>query len=102
MKRHLLVSVSVCLAALAGTALAQDRPAANLVISNARILDGRGGEIKSGSVVVRDGKIVSVAPGNASAPGARMIDAKGMTVMPGFIEAHRHLIQGDGAQWMKE
>jgi imidazolonepropionase-like amidohydrolase len=33
-------------------------------------------------------------------PGARVIDAKGMTVMPGFIDSHRHPI-GGGAEWLK-
>src|SRR5688572_12759367 len=74
--------------------------AQNLVISDARILDGKGGAIERGSVVVRDGKIVSVAGGTAAAQGARVIDVKGMTVMPGFIDSHRHPI-GQGADWLK-
>jgi imidazolonepropionase-like amidohydrolase len=74
--------------------------AQNLVLTNARILDGKGGVIDSGSVVVRDGKIVSVAAGKATAAGARVIDVNGMTVMPGFIDSHRHPILG-GADWLK-
>src|SRR5688572_27859560 len=69
--------------------------AQNLVITNARILDGKGGAIARGSVVVRDGKIVFVAAGTATAAGARVIDVKGMTVMPGFIDSHRHPIGKD-------
>ena len=76
--------------------------AQSLVITNARIIDGNGGMIERGSVVVRDGKIVSVAAGAASVPGARVIDAQGRTAMPGFIDSHRHAIQGDPAQWLKE
>lgn len=74
--------------------------AQNLVLTNARILDGKGGAIERGSVVVRDGKIVSVAAGAATAQGARVIDVKGMTVMPGFIDSHRHAV-GQGADWLK-
>src|SRR5687767_2432704 len=92
MKRLL---VFVCLTFWATGAAAQ-----NLVITNARILDGKGGAIERGSVVVRDGKIVSVAAGTATAQGARVIDVKGMTVMPGFIDSHRHPI-GQGADWLK-
>jgi imidazolonepropionase-like amidohydrolase len=90
-------SLLVCLGVMfwATTATAQ-----NLVITNARILDGKGGAIERGSVVVRDGKIVSVAAGTATAQGARVIDVKGMTVMPGFIDSHRHPI-GQGADWLK-
>ena len=34
--------------------------------------------------------------------GARVIDARGMTVMPGFIDAHRHPIPGDTAAWIEK
>jgi predicted amidohydrolase YtcJ len=55
-----------------------------------------------GAVVVRDGKIVSAGPAApAGAPGHR-IDAQGMTVMPGFIDAHRHIINGNDQQWFKD
>ncbi len=76
--------------------------AQNIVINNARIIDGNGGVIDRGSVVVRDGKIASVSSSPATASGAAAIDAKGMTVMPGFIDSHRHIMQGDAAQWLKE
>jgi imidazolonepropionase-like amidohydrolase len=79
---------------------ARDAGAQSLVLTNARILDGKGGAIERGSVVVRDGTIVSVAAGTATVAGARVIDVKGMTVMPGFIDAHRHPI-GGGADWLK-
>jgi imidazolonepropionase-like amidohydrolase len=75
--------------------------AQNLVVSNARILDGKGGVIDRGSVVVRDGKIVSVSPDAATkADGAQTIDAQGRTLMPGFIDGHRHIAQGDPAEWL--
>jgi imidazolonepropionase-like amidohydrolase len=77
--------------------------AQNLVISNARILDGTGQVIQRGAVVVRDGKIASVAAGNpAAVPGARVINARGMTVMPGFIDAHRHPIPANAKEWLEK
>jgi imidazolonepropionase-like amidohydrolase len=81
---------------------APDLAAQDLAITNARIIAGNGAVINSGSVVVRAGKIVSVAQGPAKAQGARVIDAKGMTVMPGFIDAHRHIINGNAEKWLKE
>jgi imidazolonepropionase-like amidohydrolase len=75
-------------------------PAEGLVITNARILDGSGGVIAQGSVVARDGRIVSVSAGTVDVPGALVIDAQGKTVMPGLIEAHRHVIGGDGDEWL--
>ncbi|MCZ0952124.1 MAG: amidohydrolase family protein [Rhodospirillaceae bacterium] len=74
----------------------------NLVIANARIIDGNGGVMDSGSVVVQDGRIASVSAAPADAGGAQVIDADGLTVMPGFIDAHRHVISGDPDKWLAE
>ena len=80
-------------------AVAPGAGAQDLAIVNARILDGKGGVIERGTVVVRGGKIVSV--GTAAAPsGGQRIDAQGRTVMPGFIDAHRHIAQGEPAEWL--
>ena len=93
----------ICLTILASVGWARSLAAQDLVVTNARILDGKGGVIERGSVVVRAGKVASVSPGPAAAiPGARSIDAQGKTVMPGFIDAHRHLVQGDPAQWLEQ
>ena len=81
---------------------AEDLRAQNLVIANARILTGTGAVIEQGSIVVRDGRIVSVAAGSAAAQGAQVIDARGMTALPGFIDAHRHIINGESGRWFKE
>jgi len=67
--------------------------AQDVAITNARIVVGNGTVINSGTVIVRAGKIVSVSAG-AAAPGLKTIDAKGMTAMPGFIDAHRHINTG--------
>jgi imidazolonepropionase-like amidohydrolase len=75
--------------------------AQDLVIVNARILDGKGGVIDRGSVVVRGGKIESVGAGPAAAAaGAPRIDAQGRTLMPGFIDAHRHIASGEPNEWL--
>ena len=77
--------------------------AQNLVISNAHIIDGTGQVIDRGSVVVKDGRIASVAAGEApkGAAGTK-IDAHGMTVMASFIDAHRHLFVGNPDAWLKD
>jgi len=66
--------------------------AQDLLITNARIIDGTGQTIQRGSVVVRDGRIVSVSEGTSANQGAVQIDAQGMTVMPGMIDTHIHLL----------
>ena len=73
-------------------------PAGSLVaIVGATLIDGRGGQpISDSVVVVRDGRIAAV--GNRSSvkipQGAEIIDAKGLTLLPGLIDAHFH-IDGD-------
>ena len=64
-----------------------------VVIRAAQIIDGRGGDpIKNGAVVVTDDKIVAVGANIAVPAGARVIDLGDATLMPGFIDAHTHII----------
>jgi imidazolonepropionase-like amidohydrolase len=76
--------------------------AQNLTITNARILDGTGRVIERGSVVVRDGKIASVSATAPAAGGGVTINANGRTVMPGLIDAHRHIVTGNAADWLAQ
>ncbi|HTK36990.1 MAG TPA: hypothetical protein VL325_00735, partial [Pyrinomonadaceae bacterium] len=58
-----------------------------IAITNARIVTVSGDTIEKGTVVVRDGLIESVGA-NAKIPAdAQTIDATGLTVYPGFIDA---------------
>jgi cytosine/adenosine deaminase-related metal-dependent hydrolase len=47
------------------------------------------GDLRVGEVHVRDGAIVAVGVA-ANAPGAEVIDGKGMICMPGFVDTHWH------------
>ena len=60
----------------------------DLLVSNARVIDGSGGPSFFGDVGVKDGKIVQV--GKLSGPADREIDADGLVVSPGFIDNHCH------------
>ncbi len=60
----------------------------DLLIQNARVIDGSGGPSFNGDVAVKDGKIVEVGKLNAQAK--RVIDANGLVVSPGFIDNHCH------------
>jgi imidazolonepropionase-like amidohydrolase len=88
MARHALLLAALTAGTVAPLA-AQD-----LTLTNVRIVVGNGTVIERGSIVVRAGRIVSAAPGAPAATSGRTIDAGGMTAMPGFIDAHRHINTG--------
>src|SRR5262245_59249238 len=77
---------------------ASDLRAQDLVLTNVRIVVGNGSVIDQGSIVIRGGLITAASPAAspaaANAAGLPAIDAKGLTAMPGFIDAHRHVNTG--------
>lgn len=59
-----------------------------LVINNARIVDGTGSPWRYGSVAVTEGRIAEIS--HAPLSGKRIIDAAGRVIAPGFIDSHSH------------
>src|SRR3954467_4371353 len=91
---------SVCVALLLLVCGITSAAAQDLVITNVRVIVGNDTVIDRGTVVVRGGRIASVSAGQqtpavpaAQAP-VQMIDARGGTAVPGFIDAHRHVNTG--------
>jgi N-acyl-D-amino-acid deacylase len=70
--------------------LAATAPAADfdLIIKNARIVDGSGAPMVDGSIAVKGGKIVAV--GKIEGTADSVIDAGGKVAAPGFIDVHTH------------
>jgi N-acyl-D-aspartate/D-glutamate deacylase len=60
----------------------------DLLIKNARVVDGSGEPSFQADVAVHQGKIVGV--GKSSSTAGRVIDAAGRVVAPGFIDHHTH------------
>ncbi len=77
---------------------------AKTLIKNASIvsMDPEVGEIEGGGVLIEDGLIAEVGE-NLSAPDAETIDASGMILLPGLINAHMHTwqtaLRGLGGDW---
>ncbi|MFW5866667.1 MAG: amidohydrolase family protein [Armatimonadota bacterium] len=70
-----------------------------IAITNARLIDGTGADpVEDATLVIREKSIEAVGPsGEVSVPDdARVIDAGGMTVLPGLIDAHMHVGTGYG------
>src|SRR5688572_13788842 len=89
--RRVLSLVAIMTVAGASSLAAQD-----LAINNVRIIVGTGPVIEQGTIVIRGGRIVSATAGTAAAPGVRALDGKGLTAVAGYIDAHRHIVQGGG------
>src|SRR5262245_24532941 len=60
----------------------------DVVVRDARIVDGTGKAGYHGDVAIGDGRIVAV--GEVDGGATRTIDADGQVVAPGFIDAHTH------------
>lgn len=56
---------------------------------NGRILTPQGW-IKEGSVLISNGKILEVTTSDLAVIGAKVIDVKGMNIVPGFVGMHIH------------
>jgi imidazolonepropionase-like amidohydrolase len=59
------------------------------VVTNVRVFDGERATDRT-NVAFRDGKILEVAPAYRAPQGAAIVNGEGMTLVPGFIDAHTH------------
>jgi imidazolonepropionase-like amidohydrolase len=66
---------------------------ADVLFRNANLFDGTGAALRPADVIVRGNRIRTVADANAGleAPGCEIVDATGLTLMPGMTEGHAHL-----------
>lgn len=79
--------ISLCVIGLAATGFAQ-----TFVFEHATVIDATGAAPKKDyTVVVRDGKIASVAQRAETESGARVIDATGKYLIPGLWDMHVHI-----------
>lgn len=70
------------------------------LIRNARIFDGTGRPRFDGAVLIQGDRIEQLLEGGADAGAAadRVIEAGGMTLMPGMVDAHTHLTWGSSVE----
>jgi imidazolonepropionase-like amidohydrolase len=62
----------------------------NILIKNGTVLTVTKGTLENTDILVRDGKIGQIGKNITPPPGVNVIDASGMYIMPGIIDAHSH------------
>jgi imidazolonepropionase-like amidohydrolase len=90
------VRLAVVVAAWLVPALAWAQPAKpaaeTTVYRGATLIDGTGAPARTGlDLVVTGEKIIAVAPSAPPPPGAKLVDARGLFVLPGLIDSHVHM-----------
>ena len=91
MKRLILISLIAALITPVLVVRSQAvSPLYDIAIINGRIIDGTGNPWFYGSVAIKDGLIAGVGKVDSSL-AARVIDAQGSIIAPGFIDVHTHV-----------
>src|SRR5687767_9080727 len=91
----LLISVALLLPFQAQRPVPSAAPETIYLLKPARVFDGESAQLhENWSILVRGQKIEAVGPAaTLSGPaGAKVIDLPGLTLMPGLIEAHSHVL----------
>ncbi|MEO6490085.1 MAG: amidohydrolase family protein, partial [Ferruginibacter sp.] len=75
-----------------GLSVKADKPEGMIAFTNARIITMNNDQvIENGTIVIENNLIKAVGGSEVAIPqGTRIIDCKGKTIMPGFIDAHGH------------
>lgn len=63
----------------------------SMLIKNGTVITVTKGNLENTDVLVKDGKIVQIGKNIAAPAGVQVIDATGLFVMPGIIDAHSHI-----------
>lgn len=83
---------AILLTALANPAMTAPAPGDTTAIRFGRLIDGRGGVVQDAVVVIHGDRIDHIGSGDkAVPPGAKLIDLRPLTAIPGLIDAHTHM-----------
>ena len=87
------LALSLCFVATGG----RPQPAAAIAITGAMVIDGTGAEPEARTILIRGERIEAVGARVEIPAGARVIDARGKTALPGLFDLHTHLPYASGS-----
>ncbi|MDZ4715863.1 MAG: amidohydrolase family protein [Cytophagales bacterium] len=85
--KHIFAVIAACFASVAMAQVERG----NVLIKNGTVLTVTKGTLTNTDVLIKDGKISQIGKAIAAPAGVRTIDATGLFVMPGIIDAHSHI-----------
>ena len=104
--RRLSITAAALVFAIAGAVfVTAQQPSADLILTNGKIITVDDRFTIAQAIAVRGDRIVAVGSNQQitamAAPGARRIDLRGRSVVPGLIDNHMHLLRA-GTTWANE
>ena len=89
---HSPIAAALCVGVTVSSSAAAQAPRYDILISGGSVIDGTGSAPRRADIGIKGDRIIAVsaAPIPRSS-AARVIDATGRTVTPGFIDMHAHL-----------
>ena len=82
--------ITLALAVSIGFAIAQPETG-SVLVKNGTVITVTNGTLENTDVLIVDGKIKKIGKNLKAPKGAKTVDASGMHVMPGIIDAHSHI-----------
>lgn len=74
-----------------------DRSANQIAFTNATIVTEPGKELKNATLIIDDGRIVSVKSGGKVPAGAKVVDLSSHVIYPGFVDAYSNYVFGEAS-----
>jgi len=97
-KRHMLVVAAALAASMAPAAPAAAQQTAEAIWSGGSILTMNDKAMRAEAVAVAGGRILAVGRAREvmklKGPATQLVDLKGRTLLPGFVDAHGHVMMG--------
>lgn len=81
----------------------QTAHADELLVRGAALIDGTGAPPKTNvDILIRDGRIRAIEPSGSIEARGRVIDAAGLTALPGLIDSHVHFVAASGSSYRND